>query len=389
MKVLRAARKRLQDPRWLAALMVSTAFLAGVLALVATDSFPCLLPPDLGYYTMRGKMATDRRWRFPDQELGTALGFPYERSLCWRQTPWTVRHAPLPGNGRIGYRGEPGRDPATAQIVAMGDSHGYGLEVSQEETWAQRLEQLSGRQTANLSIPFEGTTLLVRSYELHAQGLRPKVVILMVCPNDAWDNLRFRGWRKRLLEASASGKRPPSFGLHGRGMQRRGKLRGWIIKRLHQYPHTSPRMTGLMQRLSGGSYFNYVMATAASLRKPEGLASMEEDILALERMTRRQGAQLVVVLTHIWGLPHYAGGADRFKAILKRHRIPALDLQPVFGPDCALQEGACFPWDKAHWSAQGHSATAREILLFLQRRRLATGGGGPNGRRPPTRAPRA
>lgn len=58
------------------------------------------------------------------------------------------------GHDSWGYRNR--SVPDRADIVAIGDSHTYGISAKASDTWPSFLEKLSGEKTYNLSLPGYG-----------------------------------------------------------------------------------------------------------------------------------------------------------------------------------------------------------------------------------------
>lgn len=354
-----------------AALFVLSALFCGFLLFGIFVFAPFLLPPKMAVDVLKLRMG----WSPPyylvlDEDMGVALAVPYDREINWRKSPWSLRHIPFPGQRRIGYRGNPGEVSQPVDIAVLGDSHGYGLEVAQDETLVSELGRLSGLRTANLALPYQGTTQEVKLYELYGHRLRPKVVLLMICPNDPWDNERFRTWRRRsrgsrsrrdegidFFEFKSQGA-TPEIGAYHR-----------FINRILPYVPSKRLRSVLRQGLLANRYDE---ETAAALKAPEGLKTLEEDVLALQALARGEGARFGVVLTHIWGERIFDGGLPRMKEILIKHHIPFLDLEPVFGGDCSARRGLCLPRERRHWNKKGHAVAAAEILGFLRRERLVS-----------------
>jgi len=84
-----------------------------------------------------------------------------------------------------------GAKPAGKGIAVIGDSHAMGWGVNDDETFAARLQKLTGRPVYNLAVASYGSAReLIR---LEKSAVRDKVdtIILQYCNNDKSENLRF------------------------------------------------------------------------------------------------------------------------------------------------------------------------------------------------------
>jgi hypothetical protein len=93
-----------------------------------------------------------------------------------------------PGHDERGYRNR--SSLARADIVVLGDSQTWGVNVSLEEAWPQQLAQLTGRSVYNVSQGGFGILHYAALFGL-ARELEPKVVIAAVyLGNDLYDSYR-------------------------------------------------------------------------------------------------------------------------------------------------------------------------------------------------------
>lgn len=89
----------------------------------------------------------------------------------------------------LGYRIEPGSGahdslgfrnrsvPSAADIVAIGDSHTYGISATASDSWPYQLERLTGDKVYNLSLGGYGPAEYLYLMEEYALALHPKIVI--------------------------------------------------------------------------------------------------------------------------------------------------------------------------------------------------------------------
>ncbi len=103
----------------------------------------------------------------------------------------------------LGYRIEPGSGahdslgfrnrsvPQTADIVAIGDSHTYGISATASDSWPSQLERLTGRKVYNVSLGGYGPAEYLYLMEKYALALHPKIIIAgFYLGNDLKDTYR-------------------------------------------------------------------------------------------------------------------------------------------------------------------------------------------------------
>ncbi len=84
-----------------------------------------------------------------------------------------------------------GVKPKGEPIVVLGDSHAMGWGVNDEDTFAARLEKITGRPIYNLAVAGYGTAREVLRFEQSAVPGNVKTVIIQYCNNDRRENLAF------------------------------------------------------------------------------------------------------------------------------------------------------------------------------------------------------
>jgi hypothetical protein len=110
------------------------------------------------------------------------------------------------GHDSWGYRNR--SVPDRADIVAIGDSHTYGISAKASDTWPTFLEKLSGEKTYNLSLPGYGPVQYYYLLKNKAFDLEPSVVVVglyfgndlldtykSVYNNEYWKHLRRTGFQ--------------------------------------------------------------------------------------------------------------------------------------------------------------------------------------------------
>ena len=110
------------------------------------------------------------------------------------------------GHDSWGYRNR--SVPDRADIVAIGDSHTYGISAKASDTWPSLLEKLSREKTYNLSLPGYGPVEYYYLLKNKAFDLEPSVVVVgvyfgndlldtykSVYNNEYWKHLRRTGFQ--------------------------------------------------------------------------------------------------------------------------------------------------------------------------------------------------
>ena len=116
--------------------------------------------------------------------------------------PLTAGFGRLLNDKQLGHRGNPvfpGHDArgwrnaaalTSADIVALGNSHTYGVAVEAEEVWPYLLERKTGLATYNMGMGGYGTAHNFLQLE-SALALRPRLIIVAIyLGNDFWDNIK-------------------------------------------------------------------------------------------------------------------------------------------------------------------------------------------------------
>ena len=98
--------------------------------------------------------------------------------------------------------------PDRADIVAIGDSHTYGISAKASDSWPSLLEKLTGKLTYNLSLPGYGPVQYYHLLKTKAFDLDPSVVVVglyfgndlldtykSVYNNEYWKHLRRAGFQ--------------------------------------------------------------------------------------------------------------------------------------------------------------------------------------------------
>ncbi len=103
-----------------------------------------------------------------------------------------LRYKIDPGSGAHdswGYRNK--SVPDSSDIVALGDSHTYGISATAADSWPSALERISGRKTYNLALGGYGPAEYLYLMEEKALSLNPEIIIAgFYLGNDLKDSLK-------------------------------------------------------------------------------------------------------------------------------------------------------------------------------------------------------
>jgi len=142
-----------------------------------------------------------------DSELGWRLA--PSRETIFRGAHFAVRVA----HNAAGLRDRDhayDREPGRRRILVLGDSAVWGWGVEQAERFTERLEAaLPDVDVINTGVPGWSTAQEMLFYEREGRRYRPDVVLLLVVPNDPWENVSGPGPRFRLEDGRLVGSNVP------------------------------------------------------------------------------------------------------------------------------------------------------------------------------------
>lgn len=265
---------------------------------------------------------------------------------------------------RNGYRDTEPR--AGKRIVLLGDSVSFGLGVEQDEIYPALLEKHLGSSwdVINLAI-FAYNTADERS-ALQEDGLklRPELVILQFYMND-------------FSVPATGGSKPEPPGL----LTRLAALKNRLVYKSALYRRVYQAGTGLTFHLLHDvrrRRFPESLNTDEPRHKSAYLAATPDDgavaafreIREIQRLTRKSGARLLVVLSpdevQLFDRG-YDGINERFRAFCGREGIDLFDPLPALRADA---DPVRLFNDGVHYSPEGHALLARLLHGELVRRGL-------------------
>lgn len=139
----------------------------------------------------------------------------------------TLRYRIEPGSGAhdsLGFRNK--SVPEMAVIVAIGDSHTYGISARASESWPAVLAGMTGKTVYNMSLGGYGPAEYLYLIESEALKLHPKIIIAgfylgndlidsfrAVYSVDRWEDMRKPGFESSAGMGEAGDDDGPSYGM--------------------------------------------------------------------------------------------------------------------------------------------------------------------------------
>lgn len=341
----------------LAAQLLAATVVAALLVDAGLRFFPRRAPPRLQLDLLRWEFRTEVL--SGDPEIGVVVHAPFERRIVWQGKTVKVRHHLFAGESAVGYRaGAEGGDPTNVDVAVLGDSHAYNLEMDEDATWLSLLSRSAGLSVANLALPYQGTAQEMLWYRRYGARFHPKLVLMLVCPNDAWDNKVFHDWTAQ---------------SYGRGLDYRlykfQALLGWPepFATLAYWSQRSFLVYELLFTRRMG--WRYESLNEKAIRAPEGIEGLVADVAATRALAGADGARFAAVLTDIWWADPYGPLRAPFKNSLRSRGIPVLDLAKSLCAPAGCPTELALPNDR-HWNEAGQARVAAEIQRFLLEERM-------------------
>lgn len=160
-----------------------------------------------------------------------------------------VRIAPgTTGHDDLGFRNA--QVPAKSRVVAIGDSHTYGVSAPRDGSWPQHLSRSLGEPVYNMGLGGFGPLQYLHLARTTARGLEPKVIVVgLYFGNDIVDAYymahgrpHWHAWRRSATPApdtAAAADEPP---------KRFGALRDWLARHSMVYSVARATVAGFLSR---------------------------------------------------------------------------------------------------------------------------------------------
>ena len=315
---------------------------------------------------------------------------------------WTVSRV-----NRLGFADRDPIDPAhtkaSCHVTLIGDSFVAALEVPVADKLQVRLETLARRELPLLDITtsaFGHTGYApvneLAFYDQYARHLRPRMLVLVLVPNDLWGNSPLlqglaSGWDPDHLPFVSAGRTAdgtrkllppdPTHTFRKEHFRRAVRLldssyaQAWLR---YRFSDRWPRLwTALVQTLLGLSpapsdipprkqWDAVVRAPVLPPAFQEALALLGFALDQFVERTRRDGVELVILA--IYELGGRGNRAfDRLHALAAARGIPVVDQHDYIVSRGGDVRDAHWPRD-GHWSPAGHQWAAEALLEYLRRR---------------------
>lgn len=333
-------------------LLASLAVAAGLLELALR-----VLPIDVAsYHSIAG-------FTVYDPVLGWKLA--PSRSLVFRGAHFAVRVT----HDASGRRDDPvdyARTPGRRRVLVLGDSVVWCWGVEHDECFTELVERALGdTDVVNAGVPGYSTAQELLFYRQEGRRYRPDVVVLVVSPNDADDNVDRRGPRFRLAgERLVYDPAPPPRRKSAaqEWLQEHSRFFAWL-----DYAGTVLRRAARSPVPDDAPAPAPVGPTAAAAPAPAGQPTPAAWTLTealLDRLRRdvvADGAELVVVLEMM---------SERLRAWQRGYwtarGVPGLELAPAL--DAAATRG-----ERVRLEADPHLAPAGQRVLATALERALRG----------------
>ncbi len=322
------------------------------------------------------------------------------------------------GHDALGYRNK--AVPAASRVVAIGDSHTYGVSAPREGSWPHHLSTRLGEPVYNLGLGGFGPLQYLHLASTTARGLKPEVIVVgFYFGNDLLDAYltahgrpQWHGWRQSsgvVASTQGAASSPPQ------PEKRFGALRDWLSR--HSMLYSVLRAT-VGQRFAASERAQQVAratpdvlwswsdpdqpTTKTSFRPQARLQAVDADLplvaeglkisqlalAALRNEAESQRARLLVVLiptkeraycSHLQAtgsrLPaqheRLCGAEAQVKAqlmtFLERERIEHVDAAPALEAGIARHLQLYPPDDDGHEQSAGYAVIAGVVADALSR----------------------
>jgi hypothetical protein len=289
----------------------------------------------------------------------------------------------------FGFRNEAGARDRVLDVVLLGDSFGFGVGTTQDETVASVLRDRFSLATYNLSMPWTGPWAQYLNLAVEAAGLRlhedTTVVWLLFAGNDLDDvygdldvtRLRRNGtWGQLAVTARRIRNRSPIY----------RRLRQ-VVGGVTSNDEAAPPVVVLPATFVDGHTLLFLKPYAdarqrdrqAILAHPH-FESLRQTLAAARTLTARLDVRLAIALApsksevYGWALdaaepwstpPESTAFAQALSDLCAESGVPFLDLKPSFVRESKPlfeRTGDLLWWrDDSHWNARGHELAARLI----------------------------
>jgi hypothetical protein len=301
---------------------------------------------------------------------------------------WPIQTDSL-GLGPVGFR-DTLSGQASPYALVLGDSFGFGVGVTQAETWLEQLEHRAGLPIVNLSQVGASSLQEARIYARYGGQLPAKIVFWMFFQNDLKDNLRFAQWldpQANITQAVRLPDRPCTGSLHS-FLKRYSLAYELLLYWQHtcEYSAMTPTPAYHNEQLSLVFCLDHdicdrdVQARMLSAGWPLTRQALQDTLVQLDQT----GATLVILIVPskeqvYW--PQFRQVAsvspdynvdqliEPLRQFCAAEKLHCLDLTPAFRAEAQKGKQLYFPID-IHWNAAGHTLVAQVVENYLRQENL-------------------
>ena len=253
-------------------------------------------------------------------------------------------------NNSLGLRGPEIGPKARRRILLLGDSFTYGFGISDDETFASRLQTITGDEVINGGNGGSGTDYALRFYETMGKTLQPDLVVLCFFPNDFQDNERGTYYDNDLSP------RDLSQTVSAKKQFLNNAACNWLLEhsQLANLIKVNVIRTGLWQ-VSGPIDENHINADLA-----------RRYIAALETRVRESHAEfLVLYLPSDRDVERFRAGSESPSENALKSIHSSVSLTPPLANSNYRIDQLYFP-SEGHWTATAHALAAQAIAPLIR-----------------------
>jgi lysophospholipase L1-like esterase len=261
--------------------------------------------------------------------------------------------------------------PGSPLVLALGDSFTWGWGVENGEVFTDVMQNDLGRlaDVRNCGVNAYGTLQeLLLLQRCLTNGLQPRLVIVMLCFNDFYDNINPAAVR-------------PSLAVDGTNVTLRNhpvaeRIEGWsgnLVKHSHllsaiDYMFAFGKEKRRTTELQEQAFAHRTVAAGPR-------AAMAHTLAAFKQTCDRAGARLWFVRIpesgEVLSGAHSEAG-DTLKTLCDQAGVELVELAPEFRAAGDHPQDFYFPHD-THWSAKGHDLAGRTLAGRLRQELAQTG----------------
>lgn len=296
------------------------------------------------------------------------------------RTDWHVKKTIEFVTDAQGFRNAARQNSAQA-IVVLGDSFAAGTGITQADSWAVRLQQLTGREVINLAIPSSPWMSLANFWYENDRvgGFQQADVVLTLFSGNDLDEVY---GRRRAFDGQYRASALRRWLTRLENFQRKCALdKVWLLLTVEEKygdQVVAVDREGGVPVLFFKPYVERALRSATDVETHDNFADLTEILTALAEKVRASGGRLSIVNVpskaeihaELLGRAYQPQGfAQAMAPVVRALGAHWIDLSAPMRREAvkrqaAGQEGLWWP-DDTHWNAQGHAVVAELIAEHL------------------------